>query len=250
MDWLYSLLDNSSVPVVTALILGILTAVSPCPLATNLTAVAYIGREIDNRRKVFYFGLLYTLGRAVAYSALGAVLIFLIRKGEDAFGIQDAISTIGEWILGPALVLIGLFMLFGHLLHLPKFGFSGQASGSWTHGVLGAFILGVLFAMAFCPTSGMLYFGMLIPMSAVESGGYALPVVYAIATSLTVLVAAWIIAYSMQSLGRVMGKIAIFQRWFNRLVAILFILVGLYYTITIILSNKTYDTAIRRLAYI
>ena len=197
MDWLYSLLDNSSLPVVTALILGILTAVSPCPLATNLTAVAYIGREIDNRRKVFYLGLLYTLGRAVAYSALGAVLIFIIRKGEDAFGIQDAISTIGEWVLGPALVLIGLFMLFGHLLHLPKFGFSGQASGSWTQGALGAFILGVLFAMAFCPTSGMLYFGMLIPMSAVESGGYALPVVYAIATSLPVLVAAWIIAYSM-----------------------------------------------------
>ena len=232
MDWLYSLLDNSSVPVVTALILGILTAVSPCPLATNLTAVAYLGRELDNRRKVFYLGLLYTLGRTVAYSALGAVLIFLIRKGEDAFDIQDAISAIGEWILGPALVLIGLFMLFGHLLHLPKFGFSGQASGSWTQGALGALILGVLFAMAFCPTSGMLYFGMLIPMSAVESGGYALPVVYAIATSLPVLVAAWIIAYSMQSLRRVMGKIAIFQRWFNRLVAILFILLGLYYTIT------------------
>ena len=234
MDWLYSLLDSSSVPVVTAMILGILTAVSPCPLATNLTAVAYLGREIDNRRKVFYLGLLYTLGRTIAYSALGAVLIFIIRKGEDAFDIQDAISAIGEWILGPALVLIGLFMLFGHLLHLPKFGFSGQASGSWTQGALGALILGVLFAMAFCPTSGMLYFGMLIPMSAVESGGYVLPVVYAIATSLPVLLAAWIIAYSMQSLGKVMGKIAIFQRWFNRFVAILFILVGLYYTITII----------------
>ena len=234
MDWLYSLLDNSSVPVVTAMILGILTAVSPCPLATNLTAVAYLGREIDNRRKVFYLGLLYTLGRTIAYSALGAVLIFIIRKGEDAFDIQDAISAIGEWILGPALVLIGLFMLFGHLLHLPKFGFSGQASGSWTQGALGALILGVLFAMAFCPTSGMLYFGMLIPMSAVESGGYVLPVVYAIATSLPVLLAAWIIAYSMQSLGKVMGKIAVFQRWFNRFVAILFVLVGLYYTITII----------------
>ena len=234
MDWLYSLLDNSSVPVVTALILGILTAVSPCPLATNLTAVAYLGRELDNRRKVFYLGLLYTLGRTIAYSALGAVLIFIIRKGEDAFDIQDAISAIGEWILGPALVLIGLFMLFGHLLHLPKFGFSGQASGSWTQGALGALILGVLFAMAFCPTSGMLYFGMLIPMSAVESGGYVLPMVYAIATSLPVLLAAWIIAYSMQSLGKVMGKIAVFQRWFNRFVAILFILVGLYYTITII----------------
>ena len=234
-DLLQSWFDACDIPLLAAFILGLLTALSPCPLATNLTAVAYLGREIDNRRKVFYLGLLYTLGRTIAYSALGAVLIFIIRKGEDAFDIQDAISAIGEWILGPALVLIGLFMLFGHLLHLPKFGFSGQASGSWTQGALGAFILGVLFAMAFCPTSGMLYFGMLIPMSAVESGGYVLPVVYAIATSLPVLVAAWIIAYSMQSLGKVMGKIAIFQRWFNRFVAILFILVGLYYTVTIIL---------------
>ena len=141
MDWLYSLLDNSSVPVVTALILGLLTALSPCPLATNLTAVAYLGRELENRRKVLLLGMLYTLGRTIAYSLLGAVLIFLIRMGEDAFGIQDTISTIGEWILGPALILIGLFMLFGHLLHLPKFGFSGQASGSWTQGALGAFIL-------------------------------------------------------------------------------------------------------------
>ena len=79
MDWLYSLLDNSSVPVVTALILGVLTALSPCPLATNLTAVAYLGRELENRRKVFFQGLLYTLGRAVAYAMLGAVLIFLSR---------------------------------------------------------------------------------------------------------------------------------------------------------------------------
>lgn len=235
MDWLYSLLDNSSVPVFTALILGFLTAVSPCPLATNLTAVAYLGREVDNMRRAFFLGLIYTLGRTLAYSTLGAVLIFFIRKGEDAFGIQETISSIGETFLGPALILIGLFMLFGHLLHLPKFGFSGQASGSWTQGALGGFILGVLFAMAFCPTSAMLYFGMLIPMSAVESGGYLLPVVYAIATSLPVLAAAWIIAYSVQSLGKVMGKIAIFQLWLNRFVAILFVLVGLYYTIMIIL---------------
>ena len=102
MDWLYSLLDNSSLPVATAFILGILTAVSPCPLATNLTAVAYLGREIDNRRKAFLLGSLYTLGRIVAYSILGAVMIFLIRNGKDAVNIQDSISTTGEWILGAA----------------------------------------------------------------------------------------------------------------------------------------------------
>ena len=98
---------------------------------------------------------------------------------------------------------------------------------------MGALLLGILFAMAFCPTSGLFYFGMLIPMSAETTAGYLLPLVFAIATALPVLLVAWILAYSMQSLGKVMGHIAIFQRWFNRIVALLFIAVGAYYIITI-----------------
>lgn len=231
MDWLYSVLDNSTLPPLTALVLGLLTAISPCPLATNLTAVAYLGREVENRKRAFLLGLLYTLGRTLAYTALAAVLIYIIRKGEDTFGIQDTMSTLGEWILGPALILMGIFMLFGHLLHLPKFGFSGQASGSWTHSHLGAFVLGVLFAMAFCPTSGMFYFGMLIPMSAAESGGYLLPVLFAIATSLPVVILAWLLAFSMSNVSKAYGRMQTFQKWFNRIVAILFIMVGLYYSI-------------------
>ena len=236
MEWLQALLENSTTPVLTAFLLGLLTAISPCPLATNIAAIGYISKDIEDRRRVFLNGFLYTAGRIAAYTLLGMVLIFVLRQGASMFGIQKFIGAWSEMLLGPALMVIGMLILFSHRLHLPQFGWSGSnAEGLKRHGGWGAFLLGVLLAMAFCPTSGMFYFGMLIPMSAVESGGYALPVVYAIATSLPVLVAAWIIAYSMQSLGRVMGKIAVFQRWFNRLVAILFILVGLYYTITIIL---------------
>lgn len=237
MDFLNQLIDNSQVPVITAFLLGLLTALSPCPLATNVTAVGYIARSCmegnddkgNARRKVLWNGILYTFGRTLAYTLLGALLIYIIRQGADTFGLQQVISEWGELILGPAFIIIGLFMLFGDKLHLPKFGYSGHPSlgGAW-----GGFVLGILFAMAFCPTSGLLYFGMLIPMSAEATVGYLLPLVFAIATALPVLIVAWVLAYSMQSLGKVIGKIAVFQKWFNRLIAFLFIGVGIYYSIT------------------
>ena len=241
MDFLNQLLDNSQIPAITAFLLGLLTAVSPCPLATNVTAVAYIARNCmegnedkgNANRKVLWSGILYTLGRTLAYTLLGALLIYIIRRGADTFGLQQFISEWGELILGPALIVIGLFMLFGDKLHLPKFGFSGNINGI-NSGTLGSFILGILFAMAFCPSGGLLYFGMLIPMSAEATAGYLLPLVFAIATALPVLVVAWVLAYSMQSMGKVMGKIAAFQRWLNRLVALLFIGVGIYYSITML----------------
>ena len=243
MDFLNQLLDNSQIPVITAFLLGLLTAVSPCPLATNVTAVAYIARncmeESEDRgnaqRRVLWSGILYTLGRILAYTILGALLIFIIRQGADTFGLQQVISEWGELILGPALVIIGLFMLFGDKLHLPKFSLTPSTSDEGSYkGNMGALLLGIIFAMAFCPTSGLLYFGMLIPMSAEATAGYLLPLVFAIATALPVLVVAWVLAYSMQSMGKVMGKIAAFQRWLNRLVALLFIGVGIYYSITML----------------
>ncbi len=235
-EYLNMWLDSTNIPVLTAFILGLLTAISPCPLATNITAVGYISKDIDSRRKVFLQGLMYTLGRAFAYTALGAVLIYIIRKGADTFELQQFISEWGELILGPSLVLIGLFMLFGHLVHLPKFGFSGTSHlplGGGREGT--SLLLGILFAMAFCPTSGLFFFGMLIPMSAEATAGYLLPLVFALATSLPVLLVSWFIAFSIQNLSRFIGNLQAFQKWFNCIVATLFFAVGIYYTITTLL---------------
>lgn len=124
MEHLQTLLDNSEIPVITAFLLGLLTALSPCPLATNITAIGFISKDIDNRKQIFKNGILYTLGRVLAYSVLGAILIMVLRKGADMFSIQKGISQWGELLLAPALILIGLFMLFGARFHLPKFGFS------------------------------------------------------------------------------------------------------------------------------
>ena len=162
MDGLQTLLDNSSTPVLTAFLLGLLTALSPCPLATNIAAIGFIGKEMEDRKRVFRNGLLYTLGRILAYTLLGFVLILILKEGSSMFGIQKTIGTWGERVLGSALFVIGLFMLFGDRLNLPQFGFKGNAEGLARKGGWGALLIGILFALAFCPTSGVLYFGMLI----------------------------------------------------------------------------------------
>ena len=235
-DWLQNMLDSSTAPALTAFLLGLITAISPCPLATNIAAIGYIGKEMDNRKWIFINGLLYTFGRILAYTILGIVVISILREGASIFGVQKFVAKYGEMIIGPALLLIGLYMLFGHNLRLPSFGFSGKGgekiakNGSW-----GAFLLGVLFAMAFCPSSGIFYFGMLIPMSASSTGGYFLPIIYAIATSLPVIIIAWVLAYGANQIGTVYGKIQMVQRWLNLIVGVLFVAIGVYYCIMILI---------------
>ncbi len=231
MEWLQTLLDSSTTPALTAFLLGLLTAVSPCPLATNIAAIGFIGKDIENRHRIFWNGLLYTLGRVIAYTILGIVLILILREGASLFGIQRFIGKYGEVILGPALIIIGAFMLFGDKLKLPSFGFNGNGEDLARKGGLGALLLGMLFAMAFCPTSGVFYFGMLIPMSATATLGYLLPVLFAVATALPVLIVAWILAFSVQHIGSFYGKMQTVQRWMNWMVGGVFVLIGVYYCV-------------------
>lgn len=235
MEWLQAIVENSGMPILTAFALGLLTALSPCPLATNIAAVGFIGRDIGNRRRIFVNGLLYAFGRIVAYTVLGVVLIGILREGATIFGVQKYIARYGEMILGPALLVIGIFMLVGHRLSLPSFGFGGNGEGLAKHGGWGAFLLGVLFALAFCPSSGVFYFGMLIPMSAAATAGWLLPVVFAVATALPVLVIAWILAFSAQRIGVVYGRMQTVQKWLNTGIGVLFAVVGIYYCITLFL---------------
>lgn len=234
MEWLQSILDNSTAPALTAFVLGLLTAISPCPLATNISAIGFIGKNIEDRKAIFKRGIYYTVGRILAYTVLGIILISILKEGASMFGIQKAISKWGELLIGPVLLIIGLYMLFGDRINIPKFGFDGgekgerlAGKGSW-----GALLLGVLFAMTFCPSSGIFYFGMLIPMSATASIGWLLPVLFAVATSLPVLVVAWILAFSVEKVGEVYGKIQTLQKWLNIIVGTIFVLVGVYYCFT------------------
>jgi len=233
MEFLQNLLDNSSMPIATAFLLGLMTAISPCPLATNIAAIGFIGKDIEIRRRILAKGLLYTLGRIMAYTLLGIILLVIAKGGNSLFGIQKFIGKFGVKVIGPILFLVGLYMLIGSKLNLPSFGFKGNGEKLATKGYLGALLLGLLFAMAFCPSSAIFYFGMLIPLSATVSGGWLLTIVFAVATALPVLLIAWVLAFSSNSIGRFYGKMQVIQKWLNWIVGGLFVAIGVYYIITI-----------------
>lgn len=227
MDLLQQWLDSSNIPIFSALILGIMTAISPCPLATNITAIGFISRDIDNRKSIFFNGLWYTLGRAISYTGL-ALLLFL---GASTFHVARFVQSNGEKFLGPLLIIIGLFMLDIIKINFPTFSNLTQrfeqrkTKNNWWSSL----VLGIIFALAFCPYSGALYFGMLIPLTISSSSGLLLPFIFAIATGLPVIIVAYLLAFSLSSLGNFYNKVKVFEKWFRRVVAVIFILVGLYY---------------------
>ncbi|HBH83964.1 MAG: cytochrome C biogenesis protein [Bacteroidetes bacterium GWE2_41_25] len=231
MEFLTDLLDNSTMPWLTALLLGLMTAISPCPLATNISAVGFISRDIENRNRVFINGLLYTLGRAITYTAVALIILL----GADQLKFSGFFQRYGEKIIGPLLIIIGLFMLDIIKINFPGFtSLTSKMQDKKKWGYLDAVLLGVVFALAFCPYSGVLYFGMLVPLTIASSAsGLYLPVVYAIATGIPVIVFAWIIAYTVSGIGGAYNKIKIFELWFRRIISVLFIIVGIYYIIRV-----------------
>ncbi len=230
MEVLQSFLETSQFPIFTAFILGLMTAISPCPLATNITAIGFISKDIENRRKVFFNGLIYTLGRAITYTVLGVLFFF----GASQFEMAGFFQEWGEKILGPLLIIIGLFMLGVIKLKIPGIGsLTEKMENKSNSSFWGVLLLGIVFALAFCPYSGVLYFGMLMPMTISSASGLYLPVFFAIATGIPVIIFAWLIAFSVGSIGNVYHKLKNFELWFRRIVAGLFIGVGIYYILTI-----------------
>jgi cytochrome c-type biogenesis protein len=226
MEFLRNILDNSQYSFVTAMVLGFMTAISPCPLATNISAIGFISCDIENRKRVFINGLVYTLGRAISYTALAIILYF----GASRMHVSMLFQGWGEKLLGPLLIVIGLFMLDILKINFPalsnlteRIGEKGKGS-YWT-----TLLLGMVFALAFCPYSGVLYFAMLIPITIASASGLYLPVVFAVATGLPVIVFAWLLAFAVGNVGKLYNHIKTFEIWFRRVVAVLFIAVGTYY---------------------
>jgi len=230
MDFLNSLIENSNLPILSAFILGLMTAISPCPLATNITAIGFISRDIQSQRRVFINGLIYTLGRVISYTGLAFILYFSANK----FKISGFFQQYGEKFLGPLLIIISLFMLGVFKINLPVWGkFSEKMQNKQHTNYWEVLLIGIVFALAFCPYSGVLYFGMLIPMTISSASGLYLPIIFAIATGLPVILFAWVIAYTVSEIGNLYNKIKTFELWFRRIIAVLFLVVGIYYTIIV-----------------
>lgn len=216
-------------PLLAAFALGLMTAISPCPLATNITATAYLSKNIDNKLKVLFNGIFYTLGRMFTYTSLGVIFYF----GASQFKVSRLLQSLGGIWLGIGLLIIGILMLDIIKFNIPLFDkFKPKVNEDRKkNNYLNSFLLGVVFALAFCPFSGVLYFGALIPMTIASPSGLLLPPIYSIATGLPVIIIAWLLAYSVGNIGKFYSSMKSFEKWFKRIIAGIFIIVGTYYII-------------------
>jgi len=215
--------------IASAFWLGVLTSISPCPLATNIAAISFVGRRLQSPRLVLAGGLLYTLGRALAYGILGALLVTSLLSAPV---LAQVLQKYLNQILGPLLIVIGMF-----LTELLTFGgrgggmFAGLQERVARHGIFGALALGFLFALSFCPISAALFFGSLIPLAVANESGVLLPVVYGVGTGLPVLGVALVVALGAKSIGTAFQKLSAFERWARPVTGAVFILVGIYLTL-------------------
>jgi cytochrome c-type biogenesis protein len=230
MEFLQNLLDNTKAPFFYAVILGLLTAISPCQLATNITAIAFIGKDISHKRLIFINGLFYALGNATGYSSIGLILFFGVSK----FQVSKILISNGKLIMGILLIVTGIIMLDLIKLKFPSFGKLTEKIHNRQNQAnkLNAALLGFFFAVTFCPYNAVLFFGMLIPLTITSVFGLYLPLVYSISSGFPVIIIAYLLAFTVSGIGNFYNGIRIFQKWFNRLVAIIFIVVGFYFLYT------------------
>ena len=213
----------------SALLLGLVTSISPCPLATNITAISFVGRRVGSPRKVLLAGILYTIGRSLTYMAVGALLVWsLLSAPRVSLVLQRTMNK----ALGPILIVVGIFLLDFIPLRLPSSGFAhraGERIARW--GSVGALLLGVLFALTFCPVSAALFFGSLLPLAIEQHSPLVLPALYGVGTAIPVLGFAVAIALGARTLGKAFGKLTRIERWVRRLTGAVFIGVGIYLTL-------------------
>ena len=228
-------LPLAGVPVVlAAFLLGLLTAISPCPLATNIAALSYVSKKLDSRRYTVIASALYTAGRMVAYTLIGVLLVLI---GFSASRVSLFFQDYADKFLGPLLIFFGLVML-----DVIKFSiFKGritsaiqQKIGDW--GLVSSFLLGILFALAFCPYSAILFFGMLIPIALESAGGITFPAIYGLGTGLPVMVFAVALSLGVSELGKHVARIQKFEKYFRWFAGVIFIGVGIYYIVVLIRS--------------
>jgi len=212
--------------------LGILTSISPCPLTTNIAAMSFVGRKVGHPRLVFFTGALYACGRALAYTALGVLLVHSLLSAP---ALSHSLQKYMNLALGPVLILVGMVLL--DMVHL-NLGYGGCSVGLQNKiekmGFGGALLLGFLFALSFCPTSAALFFGSLLPLAIKTQSSLVIPLVYGLASGVPVLLFASLIALGVHKVAATYNRIVVFELWARKITGAFFIVVGLYYSLTLI----------------
>lgn len=224
-------MTSLNIPIVAAFFIGLMTAMSPCPLAANITAIAYISRKINNKKNTLIVGLIYTLGRMFTYTVLASLIVWF---GLNVQIISIALQRYGDKILGPFLIILGIILL--NVVHIKFFKknetFSKFKEKLANKGYFGSFLLGVVLALAFCPFSAVLFFGMLLPLAIAAGDGIIIPGVFAIATGLPVIIFSILLVYSANKLGTIIERMKKIEKIIRISMAIIIIGIGLYYLIT------------------
>jgi cytochrome c-type biogenesis protein len=225
-------LGTSGIPLVAAFFIGLLMTFSPCPLATNITAIAFISRKIGNARHTILVGTFYGIGRMAAYICLTGLIVY---SGLNIQAVSFFLQEYGEKLIGVFLVIMGILML--EVIDLPLPGGHGWLQRIETsladRGYAGGFLLGVIFALALCPFSAVLFFGMLIPVALKTGDALFVPAVFAIATALPVILISFLIVHGMNRVTRMMTRMQKMEKWIKRAVAAVFIGVGVYYIVIV-----------------
>ena len=222
-------MEPGAAAVITALWLGILTSISPCPLATNIAAVSYVGRSVGSARAVLLAGGLYTAGRTLAYVVLGSAAVWSLMS---VVAVSGFLQGTFHRLLGPLLIVVGLLLLGIVKLKLPGMGVSqGLQRRVDRWGVWGAGLLGIVFALSFCPVSAGLFFASLVPLAADRGSPLLLPALFGVGTALPVAAFAVLLAAGAGRLGKALDRVQAFERWARRVTAVVFIVVGIYETL-------------------
>ena len=227
---------TSDIALLAAFFIGLMMAISPCPLAQNITAIAYISRKIDDSRHTIAVGFLYTLGRMAGYITMASMIVFL---GMNVQAIALPLQEYADLILGPILIVFGLVMIGAFSFTMPRNGdrlrLLNERLGE--KGFVGSFFLGLVFSLTFCPFSAVLFFGMLIPLAMKVGDGIVIPAVFALATGLPVILLSFVLVYGVSHVATMMNRIMVFEKWTRRFVGIVFIGVGIYYTLNAFLPS-------------
>ncbi|MEG0500182.1 MAG: aromatic aminobenezylarsenical efflux permease ArsG family transporter [Rikenellaceae bacterium] len=239
LDYVTSLIESGSMPFVVAILLGVISAVSPCPLTTNISALGYIAKNIGNSRRLIIDGLLYAFGRIITYTLLGGISIFILRQGLSIAPINNFLNEYGESILPPVLLFMALVTLnvfhFHHHKHTEVE--DEKRVSKYSKNGSGALLMGIVFALAFCPINGMFFFGMLAPMSAKAAGGYFMPLVYGLITGLPVVIITSLLAFSVGHIDGLRDRMAVIEKWCRIVVAAMLFLFALYFAYHAYIEN-------------
>ena len=220
----------------SALWLGILTSISPCPLATNIAAISFVGRKVDKPGYVLCTGILYTIGRSITYIVLGIILVSSILSMPI---VSHWLQKYMQKLLGPILILVAML-----LLDMLRFTGKGSNLGQWCQqraekfGLCGALFLGIVFALSFCPVSGALFFGSLIPLSVKHSSSVVLPLLFGVGTALPVFAFGLVISFGAGAMAKAFHKVSQFELWARRITGAVFLVIGIYFTIVYTIGIK------------